>query len=209
MKKFQLVFILCLSINFLYAQQIVTLTVNQSPEFDFSVSKLDTSIVKGESVVLGTDLIIFGGSGEYQYSWSHAATLNDSTIVNPLATPTDTTIYMLTVTDSYGCSFSMNYIVNVGYPVSNGDLAQTPQILNAVLFPNPSDGKFKMQLTGKPARKIKLAIFNNNGKVVKRHAIRNFTGNHTETFQLQLVTGVYILHIDSGTETLSHQFIVQ
>jgi hypothetical protein len=191
-----------------FAQKVVILSVNQPPEFGFSVSKPDTTIVKGRSVVLGTDLIVFGGSGDYSYSWSPGATLNDSTIVKPLAIPLDTTIYLLTVTDKFGCSFSVNYKVNARNPLVNSELISSQQTLQAVLFPNPNDGKFKVKLTGVPAEKIELAVFDNTGKVVKKQTILNFTGDHTEMLQLKLVSGVYTLHIDSGTETLSRQFII-
>lgn len=190
------------------AQKIITLSVNQPPEFGFSVSKHDTTIVKGRSVVLETDLIVFGGSGEYQYSWSPGATLNDSTIVKPLATPLDTTTYLLIVTDKFGCSFSVNYTVNARNPLVSNDFLPSLQTLQAVLFPNPNDGKFKVILTGLPAEKIELTIFDNTGKSVRKQTIHNFTGDHTETLQLKLVTGVYTLHIDSGIETLSRQFII-
>jgi hypothetical protein len=38
------------------------------------------------------------------YTWTPAATLNNSSIQNPVATPVSTTIYSLTVTDGDGCS---------------------------------------------------------------------------------------------------------
>lgn len=191
-----------------YAQKVITLSVNQPPEFGFSVSKQDTTIVKGRSVILGTDLIVFGGSGDYRFSWTPSASLSDSTIINPLATPLDTTTYLLTVTDKTGCSFTVNYTVNARNPMVNSELISSQQSLQAILFPNPNDGKFKVQITGARAEKIELAVFDNTGKVVKRQTINNFTGDHTETLQLKLVSGVYTLHIDSGKEILRRLFII-
>lgn len=206
--KSLLCFLLFFIPQIVFAQKVVTLSVNQPPEFGFSVSKPDTTIVKGTSVVLGTDLIVFGGSGDYSYTWSPGATLNDSTFVKPLATPVDTTTYLLTVTDKFGCSFSVKYTVNARNPLVSSELISSQQTLQAVLFPNPNDGKFKVKLTGVPAEKIELTIIDNTGRVVKRQTTYNFTGDHTETLQLKLVTGIYTLHIDSRTETLSRQFII-
>ena len=206
--KSSLCFLLFFIPLIVFAQKVVILSVNQPPEFGFSVSKPDITIVKGRSVVLGTDLIVFGGSGDYSYTWSPGATLNDSTIVNPLATPLDTTTYLLTVTDNFGCSFSVNYTVNARNPLVNSELISSQKTLHAVLFPNPNDGKFKVKLTGVPAEKIELTIIDNTGKVVKRQTTYNFTGDHTEILQLKLVTGIYTLHIDSRAETLSRQFII-
>jgi len=193
---------------FTNAQKVITLSVTQPPEFGFSVSKQDTTIVKGRSVILGTDLIVFGGSGEYQYSWSPTATISDSTIVNPVATPLDTTTYLLTVTDKFGCSFSVNYTVNARNPLVNSNLISSQQNLQATLFPNPNNGKFKVKLTGVPAEKVEFTIFDNTGKIIKMQTIHNFTGVHTESLQFELVSGIYTLNIDSGIETLSRQFII-
>jgi hypothetical protein len=206
--KSSICFLLFFIPQIVFAQKVITLSINQPPEFGFSVSKPDTTIIKGRSVVLGTDLIVFGGSGDYSYSWSPGATLNDSTIVKPLATPLDTVTYLLTVTDKFGCSFSVNYTVNARNPLVSSELLPVTENLQAVLFPNPNDGKFKVKLTGVPVDKIELTIFDNTGKVVKKQTILNFTGDHTETLQLKLVSGVYTLHIDSGAETLSRQFII-
>lgn len=207
MKKIVLIFLVVFP-QILFAQQIISLAVNQPPEFGFSISNQDTTIVKGNSIVLGSDIVIYGGSGDYQYYWSPGSTLNDSTIINPLATPLDTTVYLLTVIDNYGCSFSVEYIVNARNQAVGTDFDLTQQTLRAVLFPNPNNGEFKVKLNGRPSDKINLTIFDNAGKVIKNQTIQNFIGEHTESFQLQLVNGVYTLHIDSGTETLSRQFII-
>jgi hypothetical protein len=104
------------------AQKEVKIMVKQPPEFSFLVSNQDTTIIKGRSVVLGTDLVVFGGSSEYHYSWSPAATLDDSTLFNPLATPIDSTVYILTVTDNLGCSFSISYKVNTRESLVNTEI---------------------------------------------------------------------------------------
>lgn len=206
--KILIFFLLCASALIAGAQKVVILEVKQAPEFGFSVSKQDTTILKGNSVVLGTDLSVFGGSGNYKYSWSPASMLNDSTAVNPLATPVDTTVYLLTVTDSVGCSFSINYKVNTRDPGVNSEILSEQGILQAILFPNPSDGKFKVKISGIPADKIELTICDISGKVLKKQIIYNFFGEHIETLQVQLASGIYTLIVDSGTETLNRQFII-
>jgi gliding motility-associated-like protein len=58
----------------------------------------------GEDVWLcegfGTQLL---GSGGVTYSWSPITTLDDPSLPNPTATPIDTTLYFLEVTDANGC----------------------------------------------------------------------------------------------------------
>ncbi len=53
----------------------------------------DSSICIGHSVAMRVD------SGNYVYSWNPAASLNNSNIFDPIATPTATTIYTVTVTN--------------------------------------------------------------------------------------------------------------
>jgi hypothetical protein len=192
----------------LFAQKVITLSVNQPPEFGFAVDKTDTTIVRGASVKLGTDMTVFGGSGEYLFHWEPAETLSDSAILHPVATPNDTTDYILTVTDQNGCSFSVGYTVNVSEKAVNVPFESQSQTLQAVLFPNPSDGTFKVKLTGKANEKIELSIFTETGETVKKQTINHFTGEHTETFRLNRVSGVFTLQIVAGEERISRQFII-
>jgi hypothetical protein len=56
-----------------------------------------------------------GGTAPYTWLWSPAGSLNNATIPNPVASPTVTTTYTLTVTANNGCSGSdvMNVVVGV------------------------------------------------------------------------------------------------
>ncbi len=64
-----------------------------------------------------------GGTPGYTYSWSPATGLNNPNIANPVASPTVTTIYVLTVTDSKGCARSLGITINV-LPLSAAVCAQ-------------------------------------------------------------------------------------
>lgn len=207
MKKAVLIFALYFPLM-LNAQRVVILSVNQPPELGFSVSKQDTTINKGTSIVLGTDLFVYGGSGDYSFKWSPVTALSDSTVMQPHSSPSDTITYTVTVTDKNGCSFTVNYTVNVKTDLVNSDLISGTKSLQAVLFPNPSEGKFKVKLTGAPSKKIELTVYDNSGRVIERQTVRDFTGDQTETLQLNLVSGIYTLKINSETETLSRQFII-
>lgn len=208
MKKLILLF-LVFSSHFLFGQRVVTLSVVQPPEFGFSISKPDTTIIKGSSIVLGTDLIVFGGSGEYTYHWVPTGTLSDPSISNPIASPTDTTSYLLTITDKYGCSITLYYTVNVTSLTGLHNLTPLSQSLQAVLFPNPNKGILKLNITGQPVKKLTISLFDSHGKVLKKQIINGFTGDQTETLQLNFVSGNYIVLIKSGTESISRKFIIQ
>jgi hypothetical protein len=206
MKKLAFLFIFFPFVTF--AQRVVVLSVTQPPEFGFSVSQSDTTILETTSVELGTDIVISGGSGDYQFLWTPGKTLSDSTILNPVATPMDTTIYLLTVTDEFGCSFSVNYTVNVRGPIVGIDAFNDQSTLVALLFPNPNNGKFKVQLSGEPQERIKLSIIENSGKILKQQIINNFIGRHTEELDIKLPNGAYTLLILGDNQRVQRQFII-
>ena len=62
-----------------------------------AIASPDTSICLGNSA----NLNVTAGA---TYQWSPAGSLDDATIQNPVATPTTTTTYSVTVTDANGCS---------------------------------------------------------------------------------------------------------
>jgi hypothetical protein len=207
MKKYFL-FILGVIPLLINGQRVVILSVHQPPEFGFSISRQDTTIIKGSSIVLGKNVVISGGSGDYSYKWTPAATLSNPVILHPVASPGDTTIYMLTVTDKSGCSISVNYTVNVKGPLTGMDKVVSKTSFDVILFPNPNEGKFKVQISGPFTENIELVLYDTNGRLVKKQTIKNFTGNYTESFDAHLKSGAYTLQINAGRETLSRRFII-
>lgn len=191
------------------AQTEIILSVKQLPELGFSLSRNDTTIAKSSSVVLGTDLVLSGGSGEYSFQWSPEETLSNPVILNPVATPLDTTTYVLTVTDQLGCSFSLSYTVNVRGPVVGINSHPHAGMLEALLFPNPNEGRFKVRITGNPSERVDLKIFEATGRAVYQKSVMNFVGSHSEELHVKLVRGVYTIRISSGHETISRQMIIQ
>jgi len=193
---------------FAYSQVEVILHIQQSPELGFELTSQDTTIVWGDSLTLGTDLVVFGGSGDYSFSWSPGDEMIDSTMMNPVAYPADTTTYFLTVTDSLRCSFSLSYTVNVQEFATYTKGTIEKQNLRAILFPNPNSGQFKVQLSGEPREKIELIIIDNSGRTIKRQTIRNFSGEHTEILEISLPGGIYNLVIDSSIARINRRFII-
>jgi hypothetical protein len=120
------------------AQPVVVVRVQQPAELGFSAPWQDTTVTAGDPLILGTDLSVFGGSGEYSYRWTPGAGLSDSTIAQPIATPFDTTTYVLTVTDENGCSFGADYKVRVVLPLVNIGLVSGWNIFSSRVMPaNP------------------------------------------------------------------------
>ncbi|HRH49276.1 MAG TPA: gliding motility-associated C-terminal domain-containing protein [Panacibacter sp.] len=68
----------------------------------------DTTICYGNNILLSAT-----GNNIKTYTWAPSPTLSNVTIPNPLATPVDTTIYFLSVTDNNGCKGIDSVLVNV------------------------------------------------------------------------------------------------
>ncbi|MCG8605925.1 T9SS type A sorting domain-containing protein [bacterium] len=64
----------------------------------------DKSITPGGSVQIGGSPTASGSTGPFTFSWSPATGLSDATIANPVASPTNSTTYVVTVTGANNCS---------------------------------------------------------------------------------------------------------
>ncbi|MBA3649870.1 MAG: PKD domain-containing protein [Chitinophagales bacterium] len=82
-----------------------SILVNVQP-FPFISAGNDTSICSGTFAILHA-------SGADSYQWTSSSTLSNDTIPNPIATPTTTTIYIVSTTDPNGCIGSDSVTVNV------------------------------------------------------------------------------------------------
>ena len=76
---------------------VVTVIINPAPIVNAGT---DTTICAGESIIIGGNPT---GPASASYNWTPSATLNDNTLANPTATPSVTTEYIVTVTDSNNC----------------------------------------------------------------------------------------------------------
>jgi gliding motility-associated-like protein len=71
----------------------------------------DKSIIRGSSVLLDAAIT---NAAAYSFSWTPANTLTDANILQPVASPTVTTTYVVTATHlSAGCSNSDSVVVEV------------------------------------------------------------------------------------------------
>ncbi len=74
----------------------------------------DTAICFGHSVRLNP--LVAGTFRPYRYRWDPPYSLDNPSVLTPLATPAAATEYILTVTDSLGCEFADTVTVDVHVP---------------------------------------------------------------------------------------------
>ena len=112
-------------------------------------------INEGESSQL--NVIATGGSGEYTYIWEPAETLSNPNIANPIATPAaPETAYKVVVTDSEGNSETGEVTVTIR------DWSVSEDSSGPVIYPNPSNGHFTIDVKGK----YSYRLFNSVGQQV-------------------------------------------
>lgn len=74
------------------------------------------NICLGSSVGIGGTPTAIGGTAPYSYAWTPAGTLSSTTTSNPIATPTASTWYYVTVTDGSASTRKDSVLIGI-YPV--------------------------------------------------------------------------------------------
>ena len=116
------------------ATDAVTVTVNPIPTANAGADANIGACATSTATLNGSGT----GSGSLSYLWTPAAGLSNPGILSPVAKPAATTVYTLTITDSYGCSASDGMTVTVnpipvvaaGADVSIGSCASSNANLN-------------------------------------------------------------------------------
>jgi gliding motility-associated-like protein len=85
---------------------------SDTAQVSISVNPIPVLAASGQSICSG-DSVQLAISGAAIYSWSPAATLSCSNCSNPFATPASTTTYIITGTDTNGCSDTGSITVQV------------------------------------------------------------------------------------------------
>jgi hypothetical protein len=188
--------------------QALNLTFNFSQPAQLAANAgVDSLICIGQSLPLGGNPSVAGGTGPYSYAWSPATNLTDSSLANPVANPTDTTTYSLTVTDANGCTATDAILLNVDVCISN----DIPGLASVEIYPNPSRGTFQLNASlMKQVEQFQIAIYDISGKEVYRSSKTNPEMLFTHQVTLPGVArGIYVLKMDFDGVVLDRKIIVQ
>ena len=118
-------------------------TTNNSPNCNLAAFKFQLGMpysLSANSAVCNGAPIQLNATGGTSYTWSPAASLNNPNIPNPIATPTVTTVYYVTMDFNEGCAITDSIIVEV-ISQPDVDLSTTNSIcLNDTLSITASGG---------------------------------------------------------------------
>ncbi|GAB4221038.1 MAG: hypothetical protein Kow00102_13100 [Spirochaetota bacterium] len=183
------------NMNFLFFNAYTT------PCDTFSTSIIsDTVICKGDSIQLFA-------SGGTNYYWQPAMGLSNSNIANPAASPDSTTLYVVRIENTPGCSRTEKVLVKVNEPPKVSSINITPSVCGN------DDGKIVINASGS----LPLQYSISNGFQSSSTFANLATGNYTITIldnngcsfdttvfvpEINTVNALFTANPQTGTEPL-------
>lgn len=135
-------------------------TVEVTGFFDGILAFADPEeILLGESSELSTDQ-----EDDLDYVWEPSESLDDASSATPIATPLETTTYMVTVTDENGCTESAQVTVNVIQPNCDESDIFVPNMFT----PNGDMFNDNFKVESNFIKELELLIYNRLGEEVYR-----------------------------------------
>ena len=172
-----------------------TFTISEPQDISTSYTFIDTVINDEKRIKI--DLLVMGGTAPYSYEWSNGKTAEDIII------PDSTFNYEVIITDSNGCIDSLNIVVT-----STDDISSANSY-HFIVYPNPNKGRFTLDISGKPNKKLVMMLSDTNGKVISKKMIQNFNGTYVFEQNVSLSPGMYYISLVSETSTLTKSIIVK
>lgn len=180
-----------------------SLTVQENPSMPLSASATaDPEYINtGDSTHLG--VLVSGGSGTYTFSWSSDPPGFTSDLADPWASPVESTIFFVEVSDSItSVTDSVEVIV---YGVGEQESETHMELL---LFPNPAAGFVNMKISPHADRKLTMMIQSISGEYIICRDMEVAGEIATECIDLKnLSPGLYLLVISDGEKNISRKFV--
>tara|TARA_B100000809_G_scaffold212494_1_gene216495 strand:- start:255 stop:1973 length:1719 start_codon:yes stop_codon:yes gene_type:complete len=138
------------------------------------------------------------------YSWIPSVGLSDSTIQNPIASPTNSTIYNLLVTDTLsGCIDSNFVVVDVELCTYIDELGEALEIN---IFPNPNSGNFTVTKPLGLKETVNLKLLSSDGKLILQKTILE-NQNSININISDYSKGIYFLHLNVGEQNFTRKIV--
>lgn len=126
-------------------------------------------------------------SNPFTFQWTPATGLNNANIVNPIATPSVTTIYQLLAIDNNGCEVRKNFTVNVVPPLRDDfDLLNSANLPSGT-FCTPANIRLRYDTTGLRVSSWSFVVSNGGGTFNNQTLVNlnlSALGNYTVTFRV-------------------------
>jgi hypothetical protein len=146
-----------------YSQIYISVQINQAQQLQADAGAHKTICI-GDSTLIGGVPAAIHGTPPYSFSWTPVTALSNPGAANPLASSTTTTAYLLTVTDSLGCTAMDSTVVTVDSCIGIADIRASYRI---DIFPNPNNGFFTIAVeSDQILDNVTVDLINKLGQVV-------------------------------------------
>lgn len=180
-------------------QTVIKIPFKQPATFVVQPKEVNNSFDGNEIIEIGNDTEIYGGSGNYTFSWS----LNGEIVgTQPTLTITKKGDYTLTINDGENCEATCVYHIDTDtgiYETSN---------VNIQIYPNPSDGMFYLQ-SSQYQEPDKAAIYDLNGILQNTNPMYPVNGKATMIDASGLSSGHYLLVLHYGKDRITKILIIR
>lgn len=142
---------------------------------------------------------VTGGTPEFSYAWANDnGFTSDVEDVSGLAVGT----YTLTVTDASGCIASLT---------ENVTITNVEELVNGVSIavnPNPTTGKFFLNMEGLSGQKVEYNILDTQGRLVVSKELGNSAGQRLEQIDItDVAAGIYYIQLNIGDSSSTIKLI--
>ncbi len=178
-------------------QKLNDVEVNQFMEIEEGLSTLGLSVYsETDSICAGDTTQLFaiatGGTGNYSYQWTPAIGLSNPEILNPMASPQQTTAYICTISDgNSAASDSVTITVLICTGIYDNKSKQ-----RFIIFPNPPKDVITIKSESNLTGDLNIKILNVAGEVIIDKT-EQFIGSHSEVKIniTDLHSGIYFMQI--------------
>lgn len=136
-----------------------------------------------------------GGTPAYTYLWSNGATTDS---IGGLIAGT----YNVTVTDANGCTASTSLIVSFVNGIGDVDFVNLYEV-----YPNPTSGKFVIEVELAEASDVRIDIISSNGQLVKSFTEKSLKARQIEMNE-EIAGGIYYVRMSFGETIVTKRLTV-
>jgi hypothetical protein len=122
--------------------------------------------------------------------------------------------------DQVSCLLSSDALCVIGSPAVSNTILMIVNLPNAleeiswvnsiVVYPNPSNGEFVIEMKIPQPENIKLRLLNVTGQVIHAEDLKTIAGDYSNIFSINgLVPGVYTLQLCSGSASVCRRILIE